>query len=425
MTIELSPPSTNTAKPSETHAAKSKDKAGAASGKPDTGANGFMAILGAIDAAPSTVSDAAADAGANATAGADASGALLTAAAANAPGLDATTLLMQNPQIAAAMQAVNAEAVAKEVSGSTLPSSLAPVDTQGRPDAALAQDGKGARPMRGTAPGTSPETTAPGLSVAQDTPIQGLQPAGPHAKGAQGAHGATDKLATSTDSNTAALVKSSDGASDAGKQVVDAKFMAALEQAKTASAAKAPEAAFAALNSKPEKSQTERLAGNAKSTEPTYTGTSVGVTGPDYSQIAAQTVPMPADVQVAEQVTYWVSQHMQNAEMKLDGLGQLPVEVSINVQGNEAQIAFRSDEAATRGILESASAHLKDMLQREGMVLTGVSVGTSGSGNSGAGGDRRGRQTARQAAIAPLLPEKVAKAPRPGEMTGRSVDLFV
>jgi flagellar hook-length control protein FliK len=425
MTIELSPPPTSTAKPSEAHTAKTKDKAGAASGKPDASANGFMAILGAIEAAPSTGSDTATDPGASTTAGADASGALLTVAAANAPGLDATTLLMQNPQIAAAMQAVNAEAAAKGVSGSTLPSSLAPVDAQGRPDAALAQDGKGARPMRGAAAGTSQETTAPGLSVAQDSPTQGLQPVGPHAKGAQGAHGATDKLATSTDSNTAALVKSSDSASDAGKQVVDAKFMAALEQAKTASAAKAPEPAFAALNSKPEKSQTERLAGNAKSAEPTYTGASVGVTGPDYSQTAAQTMAVPAEVQVAEQVTYWVSQHVQNAEMKLDGLGQSPVEVSISVQGNEAQIAFRSDEAATRGVLESAGAHLKDMLQREGMVLTGVSVGTSGSGDSGAGGDRRGRQSARQAAIAPLLPEKVAKAPRAGEMTGRSVDLFV
>jgi flagellar hook-length control protein FliK len=132
-------------------------------------------------------------------------------------------------------------------------------------------------------------------------------------------------------------------------------------------------------------------------------------------------------MQVAEQVTYWVSQNVQNAELKLDGLGQSPVEVSISVQGKEAQITFRTDEAATRGVLEGASAHLKDMLQREGMVLTGVSVGTSGSGDS-SGAERRARQAARQVDIAPLQVATVATQDigrRVGSVAGRSVDLFV
>jgi flagellar hook-length control protein FliK len=132
-------------------------------------------------------------------------------------------------------------------------------------------------------------------------------------------------------------------------------------------------------------------------------------------------------MQVAEQVTYWVSQNVQNAELKLDGLGQSPVEVSISVQGKEAQITFRTDEAATRGVLEAASAHLKDLLQREGMVLTGVSVGTSGSGDS-SGAERRARQAARQGAIAPLQVATVTTqemSRRVNTMAGRSVDLFV
>jgi flagellar hook-length control protein FliK len=129
-------------------------------------------------------------------------------------------------------------------------------------------------------------------------------------------------------------------------------------------------------------------------------------------------------MQVAEQVTYWVTQNVQNAEMKLDGLGASPVEVSIHVQGNEAQISFRSDEAATRGVLEGAAAHLKDMLQREGMVLTGVSVGTSGSGDSN-GGQRQARQSARQGLIAPLKVATVEAARRMNTAAGSAVDLFV
>jgi flagellar hook-length control protein FliK len=129
-------------------------------------------------------------------------------------------------------------------------------------------------------------------------------------------------------------------------------------------------------------------------------------------------------MQVAEQVTYWVTQNVQNAEMKLDGMGDLPVEVSIQVQGNEAHISFRTDEAATRGVLEGAATHLKDMLQREGMVLTGVSVGTSGSGDA-SGGQRQARQSARQGLIAPLKVATVEAGRRMNTGAGSAVDLFV
>jgi flagellar hook-length control protein FliK len=119
---------------------------------------------------------------------------------------------------------------------------------------------------------------------------------------------------------------------------------------------------------------------------------------------------------------------VQNAEISLDGLGQSPVQVSISLQGNEAQISFRTDEAAAREVLQNAGAHLKDLLQSEGLILTGVSVGASGSGNAD-GSERRPRQNVRQTAIAPLLPSSTDV--RPGLHTGslgsagRSVDLFV
>lgn len=82
--------------------------------------------------------------------------------------------------------------------------------------------------------------------------------------------------------------------------------------------------------------------------------------------------------------TYWMSSDMKNAEMKLDGFGESSVEVSISVHGNQAHVAFRTDEVQTRLALEDAGVTLKDMLSKEGLDLTGVSVSTSGAGGDGA-----------------------------------------
>ncbi len=134
--------------------------------------------------------------------------------------------------------------------------------------------------------------------------------------------------------------------------------------------------------------------------------------------------PAPTDMYVAEKVAYWISNDVQNAEMKLDGIGTEPVEVSIRMQGNEAHIAFRTDEVLARSALESASVHLKDLLQREGLVLSGVSVGTSGAGDSG-DQERRSRQGSRQSVVVSQQPvggDRIAGASR---ATRGALDLFV
>ena len=61
------------------------------------------------------------------------------------------------------------------------------------------------------------------------------------------------------------------------------------------------------------------------------------------------------------------------AEMKLEGLGDSPVEVSISMNGNQAHVAFRTDEVQARDALENAGVQLKEMLQRDGVVLSGMS----------------------------------------------------
>jgi flagellar hook-length control protein FliK len=127
---------------------------------------------------------------------------------------------------------------------------------------------------------------------------------------------------------------------------------------------------------------------------------------------------------VAEQASYWMSGNIQNAEMTLDGLDGKPVEVSINMSGNEAHVAFRTDELQTRAALENASAHLKDLLRQEGLVLTGVSVGTAGAGDSSAQ-DRSPRQGAGQTNAQPVGASPSSVRIDPGRATGRSLDIFV
>jgi flagellar hook-length control protein FliK len=132
----------------------------------------------------------------------------------------------------------------------------------------------------------------------------------------------------------------------------------------------------------------------------------------------------PTDAYIAEQVSCWISNDVQNAEMKLDGMGDHPVAVSIRMHGNEAHIAFRTDEIQTREVLENASLHLKDMLQREGVILSGVSVGTSGSGDSGAQ-ERKPRPGARQLSIGSVQPLSAGLRPVSSGPVGRALDLFV
>ncbi len=154
----------------------------------------------------------------------------------------------------------------------------------------------------------------------------------------------------------------------------------------------------------------------------TYLPSASGVSAPNAAEVVT-----PTDMYVAEKVAYWISNDIQNAEMKLDGIGEMPVEVSIRMQGNEAHIAFRSDELQARAALENASLHLKDALQREGLVLSGVSVGTAGAGDAGEQERNRSRQGARQSGVVSVQPaqaDRISGAGR-GRTSGGALDLFV
>lgn len=135
---------------------------------------------------------------------------------------------------------------------------------------------------------------------------------------------------------------------------------------------------------------------------------------------------------VAEQVSYWIHQKRQAAELTLDGGNGQPVAVSISMNGNEASVAFRSDQAATRDMLNGALPELKTLLQSEGLVLAGVSVGAGGgqsdtsSSSSRQGGDatsgirRLGSRT-----VSAQASDGAATVVRRSVSTNRTLDLFV
>ncbi|WP_198971835.1 flagellar hook-length control protein FliK [Xylophilus sp. ASV27] len=145
---------------------------------------------------------------------------------------------------------------------------------------------------------------------------------------------------------------------------------------------------------------------------------------------AANGAAASSEDQVADQIRYWVNQKTQSAEMTLDAFGGAPVDVRISLSGSEAHVAFHSDQAETRRMLGGATDELRQMLQREGLNLSGVSVGGSDARGSGSGspppregGGRSGRQTMLSAidGVAGAAP----RARATGSGPGRSLDLFV
>ena len=145
----------------------------------------------------------------------------------------------------------------------------------------------------------------------------------------------------------------------------------------------------------------------------------------DGATVFADPAQAGAEEQVAEQVAYWVNQKTQNAELTLNRDGQ-PVEVSVSLSGNEAHVTFRSDQAQTRELLDRSMAQLSELLLSEGLVLSGMSVGTSAGQREDAGGaERQGqRDNTRQAKVVAAAPAGTASLLR-GGASDRAVDVFV
>lgn len=167
-------------------------------------------------------------------------------------------------------------------------------------------------------------------------------------------------------------------------------------------------------------------------------GTSGGaVTGPSWLESAAPggTSAAPAsfvldagvaapETAVAEQVHYWVTRGVQSAELQLDAFGGGQVDVHVSVTGNEAQVEFRTDQPEARRMLQDAMPQLRQMLEQEGMLLSGGFVGTSARQEPGP----NGRQPSRAPASVKLTPSVPAAGIGQALATraaGSTLDVFV
>jgi flagellar hook-length control protein FliK len=138
----------------------------------------------------------------------------------------------------------------------------------------------------------------------------------------------------------------------------------------------------------------------------------------------APTSAASASTVVAETVSYWASQGVQNASLQLDGFGDETVEVRISVNGDSAQVDFRTNQPEVRQAIEGAASQLKDMLSSQGMQLAGLSIGTSGRG----GAQDKNTKPSSDVRKVGLVKSEVVEATRTrgaNPSVGQSLDLFV
>lgn len=146
--------------------------------------------------------------------------------------------------------------------------------------------------------------------------------------------------------------------------------------------------------------------------------------GGEAGTAVADPAMVGAEDAVAEQVAYWVHQNIQNARMTVKHDGQ-PVEVSVSLTGNEAHVAFGSDEVQTRELLDGSVAQLRDMLRQEGLVLSGVTVGESGRRQGDEGASSGNPKNAPRLAQVVVPAVDVQAAGRARVQGDRAVDIFV
>jgi flagellar hook-length control protein FliK len=99
--------------------------------------------------------------------------------------------------------------------------------------------------------------------------------------------------------------------------------------------------------------------------------------------------------------------------------------VRISVAGDQTQVDFRTNQPEVRQALENASVQLKEMLSGEGLQLTGMSIGTSGRGQTPSDGGHQPRPSTRQIARVSLEPVVATTARVANRSVGQSLDLYV
>ena len=139
--------------------------------------------------------------------------------------------------------------------------------------------------------------------------------------------------------------------------------------------------------------------------------------------------PAEREQEVSEQVAFWVHQKVQNASLSIQHEGK-PIQVQVQLNGQEAHVRFAADDEQARQLLADSQSQLRELLEAQGLNLSGVSVDAGGAQQQGAGGqsDDGQRAQARSARVAVNAAELPVDAlnTRPSTRAAQSgVDLFV
>lgn len=160
-------------------------------------------------------------------------------------------------------------------------------------------------------------------------------------------------------------------------------------------------------------------------TEGTWDGTAAEVQLPAEITTSSDVMgSFSMEEALSEQVTYWVNQKVQSAEMTVSKDGR-PVEVSVTLSGNEAQVAFRSDQEQTRQMLDASIAQLSEMLREQGLVLSGASVGTSARDGRSSNGEQSQERGLRAGQTQVVAADGLVGRGTPPRVERSAIDVFV
>ncbi len=125
----------------------------------------------------------------------------------------------------------------------------------------------------------------------------------------------------------------------------------------------------------------------------------------------------------------WLARNdQQTAQLNINPPQLGPVQITLNLNGDQASIAFASPHAEVRQAIESAMPHLKDMLSSAGINLGQANVGANPQQqprSDTAFGDANGTRSADETAILPANEKGASTAGTTVLQRGRGlVDLF-
>jgi hypothetical protein len=126
-------------------------------------------------------------------------------------------------------------------------------------------------------------------------------------------------------------------------------------------------------------------------------------------------------------VSHWGTQHLRHASLRVGESGADAIDIQLSMKGQEVQVAFQSDSAEARASLrEGASEALSELLQRSGIQLGNVSVGSQGQQPGGQAPHTptvgRGETSGRSEATVPTPPTMAPSLRADGS---RPLDIFV